>query len=38
MRLPAPWPGPDLRLAARLPVRGAVADLIRRYVDLLYEA
>lgn len=29
---------PIYGLAARLPVRGAVADLIRRYVDLLYEA
>ena len=28
---------PIYGLAASLPVRGAVADLIRRYVDLLYE-
>ncbi|HKO93113.1 MAG TPA: aminotransferase class V-fold PLP-dependent enzyme [Polyangiaceae bacterium] len=28
---------PIYGLAARLPVRGAVADLLRRYVDLLYE-
>ena len=37
---PAGGPGlaPIYGLAARLPVRGAVADLIRRYVDLLYEA
>jgi glutamate/tyrosine decarboxylase-like PLP-dependent enzyme len=36
---PAGSPGlaPLYGLAARLPVRGAVADLIRRYVDLLYE-
>jgi sphinganine-1-phosphate aldolase len=36
---PAGGPGlaPIYGLAARLPLRGAVADLIRRYVDLLYE-
>jgi len=28
---------PIYGLAARLPVRGAVAELLRRYVDLLYE-
>jgi hypothetical protein len=32
-----PGMAPIYGLAATLPVRGAVADLIRRYVDLLYK-
>jgi hypothetical protein len=32
-----PGMAPVYGLAATLPVRGAVADLLRRYVDLLYK-